>query len=103
MSIGGDLDDLKLSALAKMSGARQEKENRGRARAVYPRGSLPLGRGLGHSKMLLPTTDVGFASHVMLDGFWEIWLTLFFARLVMPGMTVIDVGANFGYYTLLFG
>jgi FkbM family methyltransferase len=40
---------------------------------------------------------------VMLDGFWEIWLTQFLARLITPGMTVVDVGANFGYYTLLFG
>ena len=31
------------------------------------------------------------------------WLTIFFARQVKRGMTVIDVGANFGYYTLLFG
>src|ERR1700731_692630 len=86
-----------------MTAAQAEKEIRARARAVYLGDHLTLARVLGHSKMLLPTTDVGFASHVMLDGFWEIWLTLFFARLVMPGMTVIDVGANFGYYTLLFG
>jgi FkbM family methyltransferase len=39
----------------------------------------------------------------MLDGFWEIWLTLFFARVVQPGMSVMDVGAKFGYYTVLFG
>ena len=86
-----------------MTRAQAEKEIRARARAVYLGDHLALARVLGHSKMLLPTTDMGFASHVMLDGFWEIWLTLFFARLVTPGMTVIDVGANFGYYTLLFG
>ena len=102
-SIGGDLDDLQLSALAEMTAAQAEKEIRARARAVYLGDHLTLARVLGQSKMLLPTTDVGFASHLMLDGFWEIWLTLFFARLVMPGMTVVDVGANFGYYTLLFG
>ena len=102
-SIGGDLDDIDLSALAKMTTAQAEKEIRARARAVYLGDHLTLARVLGQSKMLLPTTDVGFASHLMLDGFWEIWLTLFFARLVTPGMTVIDVGANFGYYTLLFG
>jgi FkbM family methyltransferase len=97
------LDNLDLSALTKMSRAQAEKEIRARARAVYLGDHLTLARVLGQSKMLLPTTDVGFASHVMLDGFWEIWLTLFFARLVTPGMTVVDVGANFGYYTLLFG
>jgi hypothetical protein len=97
------LDDLQLSALAKMTAAQAEKEIRTRARAVYLGDRLTLARVLGQSKMLLPTTDVGFASHLVLDGFWEIWLTLFFVRLVTPGMTVVDVGANFGYYTLLFG
>jgi FkbM family methyltransferase len=31
------------------------------------------------------------------------WLTVFFAQQLKPGMTAFDVGANFGYYTLLFG
>jgi FkbM family methyltransferase len=39
----------------------------------------------------------------MLEGYWEMWLTIFFARHLRPGMTVIDVGANFGYYSVLFG
>jgi FkbM family methyltransferase len=39
----------------------------------------------------------------MLDGFWEMWLTQFLARQVKSGMRVIDVGANFGYFTLLLG
>ena len=43
------------------------------------------------------------SSNVLLDGFWEMWLNIFFARHIKPGMTVIDIGANFGYYTLLFG
>ena len=33
--------------------------------------------------------------------FWEIWLTQYLAGCIQPGMTVIDVGANYGYYTLL--
>ena len=62
-----------------------------------------LCRVLGSYKLYLDTRDTGFSSHVMLDGYWEMWLTIFFARHLRPGMTVIDVGANFGYYTLLFG
>jgi FkbM family methyltransferase len=37
----------------------------------------------------------------LLDGFWESWLTTFIAARVKPGDSVIDVGANHGYYTLL--
>jgi len=40
---------------------------------------------------------------VLLEGYWEMWLTIFFAKHLQPGMTVIDVGANFGYYSVLFG
>lgn len=60
-----------------------------------------LSRILGRYKAFLDTRDRGFAAHVMLDGYWEMWLTQFIARLVKPGMHVADVGANFGYYSLL--
>jgi FkbM family methyltransferase len=53
--------------------------------------------------MLLDSSDRGFACHVMLDGYWEMWMTQYLARVVRPGMTVVDVGANFGYFTLLLG
>jgi len=64
---------------------------------------LVLARILGRHKIFLRSSDRGFACHVMLDGYWEMWLTQFLARQVKPGMTVIDVGANFGYFTLLLG
>lgn len=60
-----------------------------------------LVRVLGRYKLYVDTRDRGFGSHVLLDGFWEIWLTLFCARNVKRGMTAIDVGANFGYYSIL--
>ncbi len=52
-------------------------------------------------KLLLDTRDRGFAAHVLLDGYWEMWLTIFVCRHLRAGMIVVDVGANFGYYTLL--
>jgi FkbM family methyltransferase len=75
---------------------------RKRVQTAYLGDGVVLARVLGRHKMFLRSSDRGFASHVMLDGFWEIWLTQFLARRVKPGMTVVDVGANFGYYTLLF-
>jgi len=62
-----------------------------------------LARVLGRYKMFLHTSDRGFACHVAMDGFWEIWVTQFFARTLRAGMVAIDIGANYGYYTLLFG
>ena len=94
-----------ISPLELAAADRFVLENRCRALTspVYLGGDTALCRVLGFYKIYLDTNDTGFASHVLLDGFWEMWLTIFFARQIKPGMTVIDIGANFGYYTLLFG
>lgn len=95
--------ELPLADLADMNRAEAEYAIRSRVQTTYLGDATVLTRFLGRPKIFLSTRDLGFACHVMLDGYWEIWLTLFFARLLKPGMTVVDVGANFGYYTVLFG
>ena len=53
-----------------------------------------LCRVLGRYKMFVDTTDVGLASHLMLDGFWEMWVTEAMLGFVRTGMTaVFDRGA----------
>src|SRR5690349_6453088 len=79
-----------------------ERAIRRRVQTVALNDRIILARILGKHKIFLRAEDLGFACHLMLDGFWEMWLTQFLARQVEAGMTVIDVGANFGYYTLLF-
>jgi FkbM family methyltransferase len=51
--------------------------------------------------MFLDTRDVGFAAHIIMDGFWEYWVTQFMIDTIKPGFVVLDIGANFGYYSLL--
>ena len=97
------MTNLSVRDLAGLSREEAEIAIRARVQTIYLGEKRVLSRILGHQKVFLSTDDLGFAGHVMLDGFWEIWLTLFMSRFVMPGMTVIDVGANFGYYTVLFG
>lgn len=89
--------------LASLERDEAEAAMRSRVQTVYIGDQTVLARVLGSYKIFLSTIDLGFACHVMLDGFWESWLTLFFAKSIYSGMVVIDVGANFGYYTLLFG
>lgn len=76
-------------------------EFRRRCRTTYLGGQVALCRVLGRFHMFVQTTDVGFAVHVMHTGGWEMPLTEFMTRTVKPGMRVVDVGANFGYYSLL--
>ncbi|ESR22630.1 FkbM family methyltransferase [Lutibaculum baratangense] len=77
-----------------------EDEFRSRHQAVYVGDGIVLARVLGRFKMYLRGDDVGFAGHVMMDGYWESWLTRFLIGRVEPGMVCVDVGANFGYHTL---
>lgn len=51
--------------------------------------------------MIVDTADVGLSSHLLLDGYWEMWLTELLAEIVRPGMTVVDIGANLGYFSIL--
>ncbi len=95
--------DLYPHHLATWSRPVLEAAIRRRVQTAYLGDGLVLARVLGRHKIFLRSADRGFACHVMLDGFWEIWLTQFLARSVKPGMTVVDVGANFGYFTLLLG
>ncbi len=86
-----------------MSREAGEVAIRERVQTIYLGNSQVLARVLGRYKMVLETSDQGFARHLMLDGYWESWATRFLASRLRPGMTVVDVGANYGYYTLLFG
>jgi FkbM family methyltransferase len=42
--------------------------------------------------------DKGMSEHLMEDGFWEAWITLWISRFVANSVC-IDAGANYGYFT----
>src|ERR1035437_4240958 len=52
-------------------------------------------------RLFLPGHDVGVSDNLRMEGAWEPEMTDEFKRLVRPGMTVLDVGANIGYHTVL--
>lgn len=78
-----------------------EKWCRAHATSAYLGEHKALCRVLGDLLMYVDTRDVSIAPHMMMNGFWETWVTQAIARYVKPGMRCIDVGANCGYYTLL--
>jgi FkbM family methyltransferase len=70
--------------------------------AVAPVGdNLLLMKVLNRFLMYLEATDMSVTPHLVADGHWEKNITDAFAARLKPGMTVVDVGANYGYYTLL--
>jgi len=78
-----------------------EAEIRALCRSNYLGDHVSLCRVLGRYKMFVDTQDIGIASHLMMDGFWEMWVTEAMLRAVRRGSVVVDVGANLGYFTLL--
>lgn len=52
-------------------------------------------------KMYLDTREMSMTGHLIMEGYWEKWVTETFRMTVEPGMTVCDIGANCGYYSLI--
>lgn len=78
-----------------------EVVSRSRAAGVYYGDHRLLCRLLGDYLAFVDTRDLMLGPRLVLDGFWESWVTLAIARYLRPGMRCVDVGANYGYYTLL--
>lgn len=66
--------------------------------------NLPNGqviREVQGSPMILNLNDLGISSELYLTGVHEENSTNFIRSELKPGMTVVEIGANIGYYTLL--
>lgn len=83
--------------------AALEATSRSESRAVVLHPHRALIRFLGLWKLFVDPLEVSVASHLLLEGFWESWITVFLARNLQPGDHCLDVGAQFGYYTVLMG
>jgi FkbM family methyltransferase len=68
---------------------------------AYLQDNVALCRILSRYKIYVDSRDVSTAPHLIMDGFWETWLTQSIASVIKPGDVCIDIGANFGYYSVL--
>jgi FkbM family methyltransferase len=93
----------RLSFADLLSGSQREIKDKiaRRCHVAYLGDHTALCRVLGRYMVFVDTRDVGFASHLMMRGIWELGLTQFMMRTIKPGMRAADIGANFGYYSLL--
>jgi FkbM family methyltransferase len=83
------------------SRAELEEVSRKKAAGVSYGDHRLLCRLLGDSLAFVDARDLMLGPRLVLDGFWESWVTLAIARQLRPGSWCVDVGANCGYYTLL--
>lgn len=97
--LAGQLFDL--GDLRRRTRAFNEASIRRLCANAYLGGDTSLCRVLGRYKMFVDTTDIGLSSHLLIDGYWELWVTEAIMGLVGEGMVAVDVGANLGYFTLL--
>jgi FkbM family methyltransferase len=72
-----------------------------RTRSQYIGSGRLICQILGSKKLYVTGSDVGLSPHMIFEGYWEFWLSEYFARQINRGDTVIDIGANLGYYSIL--
>ncbi len=97
--IAGQLFDLQQLAAAPRG--QNEAVIRALCHNAWIGNNVALTRVLGRFKMHVDTSDFSIASHLLMDGYWEMWTTEAMLQFVRPGATVVDAGANLGYFTLL--
>jgi FkbM family methyltransferase len=98
---GFDGTRLPVHGLIEGDRARVEAQIRLRCMTSYLGDRTALCWVLGRYMMFVHTTDIGFATHVMQRGVWELHQAELMVRTIKPGMRTVDIGANYGYFSLL--
>ncbi|WP_044639887.1 FkbM family methyltransferase [Risungbinella massiliensis] len=52
-------------------------------------------------KIFVDTRDLSVSPHLILDGYWEDWISRLLLTMIKPEMTFLDIGAHCGYFSLL--
>lgn len=72
-----------------------------RSPTAFVEDHMVVTRVLNRFLMYADTRDLGITPHLITLGEWERSITQFLLDAIKPGMTVVDAGANIGYFTLL--
>jgi len=72
-------------------------------RAVYIGDNRVLTTTIYGHPLFVDSRDLSLTPQIILAGCWEPGITQAIMSLVKPGMTIVEIGANVGYYTTLLG
>jgi FkbM family methyltransferase len=101
-----------VAAMSKVIGTRMDEMNRRldqmaaqfqairRSHAVYLGDDTACTFLHNGWRILVDTRSIDVGIHLIFGGDWETQLTRVFERMLFKGATVLDVGANHGYYTM---
>lgn len=78
-----------------------EAESERHSRAVTVGNFAVISKILGNRLIYTSPDDVTLTPHLAMSGFWESWISAAIENYLEPGMVAVDVGACFGYYTVL--
>jgi len=70
---------------------------------VYVGGGRVLTTTVSGQRLFVDARDLSLSPGLILDGSWEPHVTRALITLVKAGMTVVEIGANVGYFTTLLG
>ena len=70
-------------------------------RTAYIGNNISMIRTSLGKKMYIDSRDIGIASNLMIRGYWELGYTKFLMSKLNKGQCFVDVGANFGYYSII--
>jgi FkbM family methyltransferase len=87
-----------LQTVLQMSGAQRDIFF---AQAAYLGDHRALTYIQSGQKIFVDTRSVDIGAHLLLGGMWEANYAYAFGRLLKPGDTVLDIGANHGFYALI--
>jgi FkbM family methyltransferase len=102
LQIRTDIDPISdIREIADLTAWEFEKVCRVYASNAYLGNNTLLCKILSKYKVYVDAQDLGVVPHLVMDGYWETWVTQCLARIITPGAVCIDIGANFGYFTVL--
>lgn len=73
-----------------------------RPAVIEDRGDAVLTMCLDSYPVWAAKEDISVTPCLVNTGYWEAWITAWFARNIEEGDFVVDIGANCGYFTMLF-